>query len=252
MIIIFLLFMDAGAFYTPEITALPRNLPLQGEDGLMEGDILYSIDGERIYLYNDVSMFLSRGDGTGFDLVVLRDGEKVVLDDFPLTLQKYTSNDGETHLYRIRPVLRSYRGGYAGGQAEDDVAQCVDFVRIVRYSLQELLTGGAGVQDLSGPVGIVTTITEVGQQSATVWAALENIAYFGAMLTVNLAVMNLLPIPALDGGRIFFLVISTISFKVFKKKIPMKYEAGINFAGFALLMVLILVVTFNDVARLFS
>ena len=82
--------------------------------------------------------------------------------------------------------------------------------------------------------------------------ALENIAYFGAMLAVNLAVVNLLPIPALDGGRIFFLIISTISFRVFRKKIPMKYEAGINFAGFALLMLLILVVTFNDVARLFS
>ena len=252
VIIIFLLFMDAGAFYTPEITGFAPEFTLQGEDGLMEGDILYSIDGERIYLYNDVSMFLSRGDGTGFDLVVLRDGEKVVLDDFPLTLQKYTSNDGET-------TYTGY-GLYFGATVEATLEvklkmtwlNAVDFVRIVRYSLQELLTGGAGVQDLSGPVGIVTTITEVGQQSATVWAALENIAYFGAMLTVNLAVMNLLPIPALDGGRIFFLVISTISFKVFKKKIPMKYEAGINFAGFALLMVLILVVTFNDVARLFS
>lgn len=252
VIIIFLLFMDAGAFYTPEITGFAPEFTLQGEDGLMEGDILYSIDGERIYLYNDVSMFLSRGDGTGFDLVVLRDGEKVVLDDFPLTLQEYTSNDGET-------TYTGY-GLYFGATVEATLEvklkmtwlNAVDFVRIVRYSLQELLTGGAGVQDLSGPVGIVTTITEVGQQSATVWAALENIAYFGAMLTVNLAVMNLLPIPALDGGRIFFLVISTISFKVFKKKIPMKYEAGINFAGFALLMVLILVVTFNDVARLFS
>ena len=252
VIIIFLLFMDAGAFYTPEITGFAPEFTLQGEDGLMEGDILYSIDGERIYLYNDVSMFLSRGDGTGFDLVVLRDGEKVVLDDFPLTLQEYTSNDGET-------TYTGY-GLYFGATVEATLRvklkmtwlNAVDFVRIVRYSLQELLTGGAGVQDLSGPVGIVTTITEVGQQSATVWAALENIAYFGAMLTVNLAVMNLLPIPALDGGRIFFLVISTISFKIFKKKIPMKYEAGINFAGFALLMVLILVVTFNDVARLFS
>ena len=72
------------------------------------------------------------------------------------------------------------------------------------------------------------------------------------MLAVNLAVVNLLPIPALDGGRILFLVISTVSLKVFRKKIPMKYEAGINFACFALLMVLILVVTFHDVARLFS
>ena len=252
VVIIFLLFMDAGAFYTPEITGFAPEFTLQGEDGLMEGDILYSIDGERIYLYNDVSMFLSRGDGTGFDLVVLRDGEKVTLKDFPLTLQEYTSNDGETKYTGYGLYFGATEEATLGVKLKMTWLNAVDFVRIVRYSLQELLTGGAGIQDLNGPVGIVTTITEVGQQSATVWAALENIAYFGAMLTVNLAVMNLLPIPALDGGRIFFLVISTISLKVFKKKIPMKYEAGINFAGFALLMVLILVVTFNDVARLFS
>ena len=90
------------------------------------------------------------------------------------------------------------------------------------------------------------------KEESNALAALENIAYFGAMLAVNLAVVNLLPIPALDGGRIFFLVISTISLRIFRKKIPMKYEAAIHFAGFALLMVLILVVTFNDVVRLFG
>ena len=82
--------------------------------------------------------------------------------------------------------------------------------------------------------------------------ALANIAYFGAMIAMNLAVMNLLPIPALDGGRIFFLVLSTLSEKLFKKKIPMKYEAIINLVFFALLMALMLFVTFNDVARLFQ
>ena len=82
--------------------------------------------------------------------------------------------------------------------------------------------------------------------------ALSNIAYFGAMLTVNLAVMNLLPIPALDGGHILFLVISTVSEKLFGRKVPMKYEAAINMVFFALLMGLMLFVTFNDVRKLFS
>ena len=62
--------------------------------------------------------------------------------------------------------------------------------------------------------------------------------------------MNLLPIPALDGGRIFFLVLSTLSEKLFRKKIPMKYEAAVNFAFFGLLMALMLFVTFHDVLRL--
>lgn len=252
VVIIFLLFVDAGGFYTPEITGFAPEFTLQGEDGLMEGDILYSIDGERIYLYNDVSMFLSRGDGDGFDLVVLRNGEKVTLENFPLTLQEYTSNDGETKYTGYGLYFGAVEEATFPVKLKMTWLNAVDFVRIVRYSLQELLTGGAGIQDLNGPVGIVGAISEVGQQSPSVLAALENIAYFGAMLAVNLAVVNLLPIPALDGGRIFFLVISTISLRVFRKKIPMKYEAAIHFAGFALLMVLILVVTFNDVVRLFG
>ena len=86
----------------------------------------------------------------------------------------------------------------------------IDFVRIVRLSLQMLVTGQAGMDDLSGPVGIVSTITQVGTASETIAAAVENILYFGAMLAVNLAVMNMLPIPALDGGKIFFLIIDEI------------------------------------------
>ena len=83
-----------------------------------------------------------------------------------------------------------------------------------------LVTGQAGMDDLSGPVGIVSTITQVGTASETVADAVENILYFGSMLAVNLAVMNMLPIPALDGGKIFFLVIDGIAAKVFRRKIP--------------------------------
>ena len=126
----------------------------------------------------------------------------------------------------------------------------IDFVRIVRYSLQELIRGNAGMKDLSGPVGIVTTITEVGEQSGSFAVAMQNIAYFGAMIAVNLAVMNLMPIPALDGGHIMFLLISTFSAKIFRKEIPTKYEAVINVVFFGLLMALMLFVTFNDVMKL--
>ena len=80
--------------------------------------------------------------------------------------------------------------------------------------------------------------------------ALENIFYFGAMIAMNLAVFNLLPIPALDGGRILFLVISTLVEKIFGKKIPVKYESTINLVFLMLLLGLMVVVAFNDVRRL--
>ena len=221
----------------------------QSVSGLQAGDIIHSIDGERVYLFSDVDLLLSLSSGT-HDIVVLRDGEKVTLEDESLTLGIYTGVDGST-----------YRGGgiYSTGVEANlwtilrtSWLNTIDFVRIVRLSLQMLVTGEAGMDDLSGPVGIVSTITQVGTASETIGAAVENILYFGAMLAVNLAVMNMLPIPALDGGKIFFLIIDEITMKLFRKKIPEKYETAVNTAGFVALMGFMLLVTFHDVFKLFG
>jgi regulator of sigma E protease len=123
---------------------------------------------------------------------------------------------------------------------------------MVRISLGMLFRGDAGVQDLSGPVGIVSTITEVGQQSESASEAVENIAYFAALIAANLAVMNLLPLPALDGGKIFFLVINPISLILFKKQIPAKFENYVHLAGFVLLMLLTAYIMFNDIWKIFQ
>ncbi len=250
VLILLVLNLDAAAYRTAEITGFAPEFQLQGENGLMEGDVIYSIDGERIYIFSDVSMFLPRGNGETFDLVVMRNGEKVFLDDFPMVLQECTdSTTGGTYMgYGL--YFAGAQEATLGTKLKMTWLNAIDFVRIVRYSLQELILGNAGVKDLSGPVGIVSTITTVGEQSSSVSIAMENIAYFGAMIAVNLAVMNLLPIPALDGGHIMFLLISTVVSKLFGKEIPMKYEAAINFVFFALLMLLMLFVTFNDVMRL--
>ena len=108
------------------------------------------------------------------------------------------------------------------------------------------------MDDLSGPVGIVSTMTEMGQEAETTRDALESILYFGALIAVNLSVMNMLPIPALDGGRIFFLLIDAVSLALFRRKVPEKYQAAVNTAGFVLLMGFMLVVTFKDVFKLFQ
>ena len=241
LIIVICLYAGAQAFYTTEIVELNPDFPQQGEDGLMPGDTIYAINGERIYLKSDVSLIMGLGDTGTIDMTVLRDGKKF---DRTLTRQVYTDENGKEYeaygftyggIVEATPLLRLQYSWY----------QTMDYVRIVRLSLQMLLSGAAGVNDLSGPVGIVSTITEVGKETeaeAGFGAALESILYFAAMIAVNLAVMNLLPLPALDGGHVLFLLVNGIAVALFKKEIPSKYLNVINGIGFALLMALMLFV----------
>ncbi|WP_312939765.1 site-2 protease family protein, partial [Oscillibacter sp.] len=100
--------------------------------------------------------------------------------------------------------------------------------------------------------GIVSTITQVGQASESARDALDNILFFTALIAVNLAVMNLLPLPALDGGRVLFLTVDAIAMALFKKRIPEKYENAINYGGLVVLLGFMLIVTLHDVFRLFG
>ena len=249
LVLILLLFAQAQAFSTPVLAGFMEGFPLEGERGLMVGDRILSINGERIYLSSDVSLFLGRGSGEPYDIVVKRNGAKVVLNDLPLEVREYTEN-GQTVL----------RYGLYFGVEEATVANklkngwynALNFVRLVRISLTDLITGAAGVKDLTGPVGIVDTITEVGSQSASLADALWSILYFGALIAVNLAVMNLLPLPALDGGRIFFLLINGVWFLLFRRRIDPKYESYVHVVGLVALLALMAVVTFNDLIRVFG
>ena len=100
------------------------------------------------------------------------------------------------------------------------------------------------MNDLSGPVGVASTMAATAQ--VNIRAFLQLVAFF----SINLGVMNLLPLPALDGGKVFFLVINTLALAIFKRQIPPKYENYIHMAGFALLMALMLFITFHDVMKL--
>ncbi len=217
---------------------------------LQEGDVFWSINGERVYLYNDVSLLMDLAQGQPLDIVVIRDGEKIALDGVPR--RTYTGTQGETYEgYGFYIAVDQVEGPSLATTWKTAWLNTLDFARIVRLSLQMLLSGDAGMDDLSGPVGIVSTITQVGAESETALEAAANIAYFAALLAVNLAVMNMLPIPALDGGKIFFLAVDAVALRLFRRRIPEKYGAAINMAGFVVLMGFMLLVTFHDVFRLF-
>ena len=248
LLIILVLYADAQAFYVPVVAGFADGCPLESADGLQEGDRLLRIDGEKVYVYSDISLLMGLNKTGAFDLQIERNGEVITLRDFTMERREYT--DQNCKAYTGYGLYFGAEEATLGRKLSYSWNNAMDFARLVRLSLQMLVTGQAGVKDLSGPVGIVSTMTQVGEQAATTRAAVENIAYLAALIAVNLAVINLLPLPALDGGKIFFLVINAVSMQLFKKQIPAKYENYIHFAGLILLLALMAVITFSDVWKL--
>ena len=251
LLIVVILFSGAQAFYTAEITEIAEGSSMAQSGGLQVGDLILSVDGERVYNQGNVSMLLALNTDGTYDFVVRRNGEKVSIRDLSLERKEFPDGKGGTYVgfgFTMGGIEKA--NGFT--RLRYSWNSTMDFVRMVRLSLEMMLTGQAGISDLSGPVGIVNTITEVGQQSETVRDAIDNIAYLAALIAVNLSVMNLLPLPALDGGKIFFLVINQVSLLLFKKQIPAKFENYIHVAGFILLLLLMAVVMFQDVWRLFQ
>ena len=252
LLIVLALYAGAGAFLTDEITGFAPGFALQGEDGLMEGDLFYKIDGYRTYLRGDASLFLQYHQGDDIDLVVIRDGEKITLKDFPMTRQTYTSEDGGTYTGFGLYVGIHQEAATLGAKLKYSWLNALEFVQLVRFSLVQLFTGGASVRDMSGPVGIVSNIAAIGTEAETARDAWASILYFAAFIAVNLAVMNLLPLPALDGGRILFLLLDGLSLLFFKRKVPENVQAAVNAVGLVVLLALMVVVTAQDIWKLFQ
>ena len=218
--------------------------------GLQVGDRIEEVDGEKIYVFSDFSTILSLNPGDIHDLVVDRKGEKVVLDDFFMERHEVINEDGTTsRMFGMNFTLAQldFSGRLAHGWN-----QCLDAARLVRLSLQMVLTGQAGLRDMTGPVGIVQQMSTVAKESDTTLDALLNLLYFGGFIAINLGIMNLLPIPALDGGRVVGVLLTTAVEAVTKKKIDPKYEGYLHGAGMIALLALMAVIMFKDIILLFK
>ena len=249
LVIVVLLYTGVSAVRLPVITEFVDGFEMSGESGLMAGDRITKIDGRAIWCYDDVLTFLSRNDGNGIDLEVIRGGEKVVLDDFPMPIREYTYN-GET--YRgFGLVFGNVEELSLAGRLKLGAIQTVGFVRTVWISLADLVTGRVGVNQLSGVIGVVDVVSEVGAASATVKAGILNVLNIMALIAVNLAVMNLLPIPALDGGRILFIVLNGLLWVLVRRRIPERYEGYVHTGAFFLLLALMLIIAFKDIWNIF-
>ncbi len=249
LLLVALCYTQIDAFSPPTVTRFMEGCPYEGADGIQVGDTFYRVNGERTYLASDVSLYMTRNRSGRMDLELIRDGKMVVLEDYPMTLREYTDEQTGEKVMRYGLYFENTESGL-WAKVKYTWYCALDFVRMVRLGLTDLITGAVGVDQMTGVVGIVGMITQVGNEAPTVASALLNIFYLAAFIAVNLAVMNLLPLPALDGGRIFFLLVTLVAERIFRRRIDPKYEAYVNTAGMVLLMGLMIYVMYNDVARL--
>ena len=208
------------------------------QTGLKEKDEILSIDGHRVFSDTDISFLMARSDDGVFDMTVLRDGKKTELHDVKFKGEKedkYTVIEYDFVILGEEPTFSNV--------LTNSFKRSVSIVRVVWLSLFDLVTGRYGLTDLSGPVGTVNVIADATESAVSSKENLMSALEMMALISINIGVFNLLPLPALDGGRLFFLCIEGIR----RKPINPKYEGLVHAIGLILLLGLMLVVTFNDI-----
>ena len=251
-ILLFAIFFGSvyTAFPDTQVEGFTDCSTLQGENALQPGDKILKIDGERLFTTDDFTTLLYiYADRESHDLLVERNGQKVELSNVPILPHEHTEGDRTYSHYGItfKTVDANVFTGFAY-----TLKQTVGTVNTVRLSLQMLITGKVGLSDMSGPVGIVQQMSVVADAAGNWVDALLNLLYFGGYIAINLAVMNMLPIPALDGGRVVALLLTTSIEAITKKKLNPKYEGYIHAAGMVLLLALMAVIFFKDIFVIFK
>ena len=213
------------------------------EAGLQDGDSIVKINGESIHLYREISLQSMMNYGSPLEITYKRDGEKNTVTLTP----KYNEED-----------KRYYIGIMGGGTIHECSAAEVFlysfyeieyWVRVTTKSIGSIFTGHFSKDDISGPVGVVqavnTTYTEASPYGPMV--VVMSLLNLATLLTVNLGIFNLLPLPALDGGRLVFLILEAIR----GKPVPPEKEGMVHLIGFMALIALMVLVLFNDISHLF-
>lgn len=223
---------------TVEITA---GFPAE-EAGMQDGDQIVRINGSRVMLYREVSLFNNMHQGETAKITYRRDGQ-----DYTVTLQPKQDDSGYYRYGFERYYTRTK--GNVFQIVKYSYAELRYWLKATVESLVMLFKGQVGLDDMSGPVGIVNAIGdtyEANRSDGWYYVALS-MTMMSILLSVNLGVMNLLPIPALDGGRLVFLLIEAIR----GKALPQEKESMVHYVGFMLLMGLMVVILLNDIKNIF-
>ena len=224
-----------GGYIVSTLASVDPASTAAADGGLMAGDEILKVDGYHILLRSDFEIALSRGKDTTYEIVVRRNGEKITLPAVKLKAS-IDAVDGR----KMIGLTFAEQPDSIGLHLSMAVRTSVSYARMVWASLGMLVSGQVGVDQLSGPVGVAEVMADTAKYSMISFFQLV------AFISINLGVMNLLPLPALDGGRLLFLIIEAVR----RKPVPPKYEGYIHAAGLVLLLALMVYVTGQDIMRI--
>lgn len=223
------------------ITTVTENSPAEAA-GLKVGDIIQSAGGQKLTDDVKISDIINASGGSPVDVVVKRGDEELTVTVTPAITEineYYTGFDSYGYRVKQGPAATI-------GYAFKEVGY---WIEVVIKSVGMMFTGQVSINDLSGPVGVVDSVNTVVEQSKPdgVWMVCLNLFNYIVMLSANLGVMNLLPLPAIDGGKLLFLLIEAVR----GKKVKPEHEGMVHFVGMVLLMILMVYIMFKDITRLF-
>lgn len=214
--------------------------------GLQLGDTITKIDNTKIHTYKDLSFNLLVDRKGTFDIEVIRNGETLTLNNVNFKIETDQKGKPYTKLdFYVSPIENNFPNLF-----KQSFLDTISTVKTVYSSLIGMITGRFAVNNMSGPIGIASVIGEATNEGlkTSVWAAVANIVSLMAMITINLGIFNLLPLPALDGGRLLILIFEMI----LGKKMNPKYENWIHTLGLFLFIAFILYISYSDILRLFG
>lgn len=243
VIIVAIMLSQSELIGTPVIHSFTEE-SVSAEYGLEKGDKLVKINGSRVFSEYDLGFLMMRDHDGSVDFVVERKGENVSLNGVKFKTQEQDFN-GTVMNIPVSDFIIVGVDPSLGSVLKYSALESVSIVRIVWVSLYDLATGQYGLKDLSGPVGTVSFVADAAVQ-AKEETDYSYLFLLMSLIAINIGLMNLLPLPALDGGRLFFIFIECI----FKKKVPAKVEGTIHTVGLVLLLALMAIITFSDIFKL--
>ena len=234
LIIVAIILAPSEAFYTTTVGRFEENA-VSVNSGLQIDDTIIAVDGRRIIAINDLSYAFTNVKDSKIDITVKRDGKKVELKDVEFASEKVQGMDVLTIDFAVYGQKKT-----VGSYITNTVKTAASYSVVIWRSLVDLLSGKYGISQVSGPVGVTVALADMAKQN------LASLLPMMAFISINLGIFNLLPIPALDGGRLMFILYEMI----FRKPVPQKFESLVHTVGFVLLFGFMILIVAKDILGL--
>lgn len=236
LIVVGITLAPQAVYATTTVAEFSNTATSNAENGLAVGDKIVEIDGRNIYTFYDVSYNFTAVDDGKLDMAVIREGKKLHLKDVPFSTEKFEGYNVVKLDFKVYGQKRTF-----GTFLKQTVNTSISYGRMVVFSLVDMIKGRYRISDISGPVQVTATLGEAAKTGFLDMLPLI------ALITINLGIFNLLPIPALDGGRLVFILIEMI----FRKPVPPKYEKWVHSVGMLLLLALMAIILVKDIWAFF-